>query len=711
MPDRLAARGQLAASTRRWITDASPREWLVRGAVAAGVGVGAFFVFFALAYAILDLPATAEPAQTTLVLDAKGNRIAQLFKDQNRIDVPLRQVAPEMRRAVVATEDRNFYSHGGIDPIGIGRALVNDLRGQSLQGGSTITQQLVKNTYLTSERSLTRKVKEAVLAIKVERQQSKDEILERYLNTVYFGRGAHGVEQASRSYFGIPASKLDLAQSAFLAGLVRAPERADPELHPEEATTRRAIVLQAMVRSGDATQADVDPWMTAPVEAVPRPNIDLDLTGGSAYFIAQVRQWAVDRFGERLAFGGGLQIHTTLRSPNQRAAEQAVAKTLDRPDDPDAALVSMASDGAVVAMVGGKGFEQSKVNLAVGPEGANLGRQPGSTFKPIVLAAALEAGIPVTQRYAGPAKMNVRFRGFPLYPVENFGGEAFGAIDLTTATSHSVNTVYAQLASQTGMQSVVDMAHQLGIESKLDPYPSLALGAKEVNPLEMVRAYMTLANRGERVDPYYVTKVERRGHTIYRAHPKKKRVMDEENADLVNHVLQRVITSGTGRGASFGHQAAGKTGTTSNNTDAWFVGYTPEIGTAVWMGFKEGNDRQMSNVRGRQVTGGSFPATIWRRYMEAAVGDTDTGRFTAPPAELLRVAPQPVPTVPGQATTTSSTSSTTTSTSSTTSTTQPTTTSSSSTTTTTEPPTTTTSTSTTTSTTQPTTTTTRKGGG
>ena len=604
--------------------------------MAGGLAFLAVVALFLLAYASMSLPDEPPRVQTSAILASDGSTITELYKDQNRVDVKLGQVAEVMQQAVVATEDRKFFEHSGLDPIGISRALVNDIRGRELQGGSTITQQLVKNAYLNAERSLVRKLKEAVLAIKVEQQYDKDEILERYLNTIYFGRGAYGVEKAAQLYFGRSAADLDLPQSALLAGLIRAPETADPERDPEAAKQRRAIVLKAMVRAEDISQEEADAANAAPVEAIPRPDPTVQLTGSTAWFSAMVRQWTVEEFGERLAFGGGLRIETTLDVKKQAAAEQAIASILDRPEDPDAALVSMTDDGAIVAMIGGRDFTTSNVNLATN----NVRPQMGSTFKPVVLAAALENDVTVGQRYPGPAKKTIPFDGYPPYEVDNYGGESFGDIDLVDATAHSVNTVYAQLASDVGLRAVARTARDLGIETELPIVPSMSLGSAQASPLEMLRAYMTFGTRGQRVTPYFVRRVtDRSGTVLFSADPKREDVYPEDLADVVNHALTAVLRNGTGRAASFGRPAAGKTGTTTGNTDAWFVGYTPKIGTAVWMGYQSDTKRKMDDVHGRAVTGGSFPAQIFSRYMRAATQGMETGAFTAPKRELLEAPP------------------------------------------------------------------------
>jgi len=625
---------------RSWFR-ARPRQWVNRIAYVLTVLILAGVGFLVHVYMTVSLPpASASAAMApTSIRDAQGGTLADLVGDHERVDVPLSAVSISMQRAVIAAEDRHFYRHSGVDPTGLTRAFINDLRGRSLQGGSTITQQLVKNAYLSSNRSMMRKLKEAVLAIKLEQRMSKHAILERYLNTVYFGRGAYGVESAAERYFGIHASQLDVPQSALLAGLIRAPELADPAVEPLGAFERRAKVLESMRQAKMITPAEEITANTTPIGARARQDPLLSLSGDAAYFTAMVERWAVQRFGEQRALSG-LRIDTTLDPELETAAADAIAWVLNRPDDPDAALVSMTDDGAVVALVGGKDFRRSAVNLAI-----NATRpQAGSTFKPFVLTTALAEGTLVSKTYSGPEKLTVTFPRFPPYEVENFGRESFGELNLADATAHSVNTIYAQLARDTGLANIGFTAHALGIDTPVPVVPSMPLGTANVSPMEMLRAYMTFATRGVRVEPYFVREVrDHNGTVLFRAHPVREQVLQQKYADTVNAILTGVIDHGTGRNANIGRPAAGKTGTTSNNTDAWFIGYTPRLGTAVWMGYQSDYHRSMNNVHGIEAVGGSFPALMWRAFMTFAVDGKDTGAFVAPPPDVFGPPPPPPP--------------------------------------------------------------------
>jgi penicillin-binding protein 1A len=610
------------------------RRFFKRALVGTGIMVFALLAVgiagFYYAWASIELPPDTKLAQNTTITDSSGKTIGMFNAGENRLPVKLDTVPKVVQDAVLATEDHNYFTHGGVDVRGTARALWSDVRGNNLQGGSTITQQYVKNAYVGDQRTLVRKVKEAILAMKLEKKMSKDEILERYLNTIYFGRGAYGIQTASKAYFNKNVDQLGLQEASYLGGLIRAPELADAYRSPDTATSRRALTLGSMVKYGLTSQADADKVLAKPLSSyvVKQSKQSTKLAGvddGSQYFVDYVKQTLVERFGEQVVETGGLKVTTTLDLKAQSQAYDAVYGLL-KPNEPAGALVQLDENGYIRAMVGGRNYATSQVNLALGGEGGGSGRQAGSTFKPIALAAALEQGICYKEAFSGPAKMDLP-DGSKTWHVSNFSNEGFGKINLTEATVHSVNTVYAQLAQEVGAANIVSEAHQLGVKAELPSTDSLALGSGDVSALDMADAYLTFSQGGVQVDPTPILEVKGAdGSTMKLDKPKRTRVMSEETANRINTILQQVVQRGTGTKAQIGKPVAGKTGTTDDNGDAWFVGYTPKKTTAVWMGYPEGSSHTMDNVRGIAVTGGTFPAQIFSRYMKQATsGDKAQG--------------------------------------------------------------------------------------
>lgn len=579
----------------------------------------------------VPLPDAAPEAQTTFLYAADGTRLATLTGTENRISVELKSVPKVLRNAVLATEDRSFYEHSGVDPFGLVRATLNDVRGGRLQGGSTITQQYVKNTYVGRERTVWRKLKEAVLAVKLERELTKDELLERYLNTVYFGRGAYGVQAASQAYFGKDVNDVGLREAAYLAGLIRSPETADVNKDPQTATNRRNRTLKAMVETHDITAADaaeverqdLASYVVAKRNMAPRV---VASEAGTEYVVDYIRQILVRDFTEKVALGGGLRVKTTIDIGAQRAAYNAVYGVLNRANDPSGALVAIDDRGRVQALVGGKDFNVSKVNLAMGADGGGRGRQPGSTFKPFLLAEAVKEGYSLESSFAAPAELVLpKADNGKDWAVHNYDDASFGSnVNLIEATRNSVNTVYAQALTEIGADKLMKMAEDLGVTAPLRPVSSLVLGTVEVAPIDIASAYSTLARRGERITPQFIDTIETAdGKVLFRASEYRNRVLSREQADAVNTALVQVVERGTGVNARVKgagpNTLIGKTGTTQDYGDAWFAGSSTKLTAAVWVGYPEGNSRTLAKFRGgRPMTGGSVPADIWRRFMTAA---------------------------------------------------------------------------------------------
>lgn len=606
---------------------------LVLTLLAAGLG------WFTVEH--LELPDARTQPQSTLVADVNGNLLATFHGEQDRTDVPLGAVPTVVIDAVLAAEDRHFYDHPGVDPQGLARAAWNDVRAGAVEeGGSTITQQYVKNVYLSGRRSFTRKLEEVVLALRVERELTKDQILERYLNTVYFGRGAYGIEAAARVWFGKDVGALRLPEAAYLAGLLRSPSTADASADPAAATARRQSVLDAMVDAGWLQPAERDAAGTVPLTSLVRPraagaSASIAEAGiGAEYYVDAVRQYLVRRYGEAAVLGGGLRVYTSFDPGLQAHARRAVCGTLDQPGDPSGALVAIDQQGLVRAMVGGCDHAVSQVNLAIGVDGGGSGRQPGSAFKPLLLAAIVHDGYSVASRFPAPATVVIPGAdGGRDWQVSNYAGRDDGVIDLGEAMARSANTVFAEAvqALPDGPAHLVATARDLGVAAPLDPQPSLALGTESVSVLDMAAAYSTFANRGVRRRPRLVLRVtDAAGRVLEDNGPEAARVLTEHDADVVTAVLEGVIDHGTGTAAAIGRPAAGKTGTTQDYRDAWFVGFTPQLTAAVWMGYPGGDDRTMADVRGQPVTGGSWPAVIWRQFMTAATNGLPAAPFVDP---------------------------------------------------------------------------------
>jgi penicillin-binding protein 1A len=534
------------------------------------------------------------------IVDAAGRMLA-VRGDAGGAVLTLKELPPYLPKAFVAIEDRRFYEHYGVDPFGITRALIANIlhRGVS-QGGSTITQQLAKNLFLTQERTVTRKLQEVLLALWLERKFSKTQILELYLNRVYFGAGAYGIEQASQRYFGKSARQITLAEAALLAGLVKSPSRLAPTRNYDGAEQRARVVLAAMAELGFISPASQKLALAKP------PHIAEQSATGSVNYVAD---WVMDGVNDILGHvDEDLTVHTTIDSTLQATAEKAVSEELAQKGDKagvsQGALVAMApEDGAVRAMVGGRNYAESQFNRAVAAK-----RQPGSAFKAFVYLTALEHGLtPDTVRLDAPIKI----KG---WSPENYGHEYYGPVTLAKALALSLNTVSVRLTMELTPQAVVLTAHRLGIASRLEPNASIALGTSEVSMLELTGAYAPFANGGMAVLPHVIETINAgNGKLLYsRSDSSIGRIIEPRDVAMMNAMMAETLTIGTAKKASLpGWPAAGKTGTSQDFRDAWFIGYTAHLVTGVWLGNDDGTPT-------RHVTGGSLPVEIWTRFMRPA---------------------------------------------------------------------------------------------
>jgi penicillin-binding protein 1A len=607
-----------------------------------GVGLAALWVFTILPRSLPPVTALEnfEPVQGSRIFDDTDELITE-FHVERRIFVPLTQIPKALREAIIATEDARFYSHFGVDPMGIARAVYQNFRhGRIVEGGSTITQQLAKVLFLTPDKSLDRKLKEDVLAVELERRYPKDRLLEMYLNQIYFGHGAFGVEAASRTFFGKSVKDLSIAESALLAGLPKAPTTYSPFEHPEAAKRRRAIVLARMVDVNVMKDAEAKTLAASKLELVPP---ERRRTTGQHY-LEYVQQLLESAYGADVVFKGGLQVYTTLSPTMQLKAEQSLrdglkaletrrlkasekSGTAPVTERPEGALLALdPQTGHIKAMVGGYDFFKSEFNRAT-----QARRQPGSSFKPFVYIAALEAGLtPATVVEDSPVEFPGGPNGKPWKP-ENYDRKFRGPVTLQQALEESVNVAAVKVQERIGLRRTIDVARRMGVESPLGENLSLALGTSELSLLELTSAYATLANHGQWLHPTTIRYVlDAQGKLLEENVPEPKQVLSPELAFVATQMLKGTIERGTGVAAkALGRPAAAKTGTTNDYSNAWFIGFTPQLATGVWVGY----DRPRS--LGKDETGSRVAVPIWTTFMQSALAGMPAEDFPIPEKVVL----------------------------------------------------------------------------
>jgi penicillin-binding protein 1A len=582
----------------------------------------------------LDLKSGYRPAVVSTVYDIDEQPIGE-FYHQRRIVVPLERIPSQVIQALLAAEDARFFAHGGVDVFAVVRAFFANLRkGAVREGASTITQQLVRGFFLTPERTLSRKIREAILAYRVEKNHTKEEILYLYLNQVYFGHGNYGIEAASRDYFGKGVDQVNLAEAALLAGLPRSPSRTSPYRDFFAATERQRYVLRRMLRERFITEAVYQEALQTPVRLAPAPALNSQI---APYFVEYVRRVIGDRYGFDPLLQGGLHIYTTLDSSIQVAAQKSVreginevrlrvhkkSKTAPREGqgDVEGALIAIEPrSGMVRAMVGGYDFYLSQFNRALQAK-----RQPGSAFKPIIYSTALEMGYSELS-VVPDAPLTFRMAPGKFWRPQNYDNRFVGPVTLRSALAHSLNSVAVRLVQRVGVERVIQQARKLGIGSPMEKNLSLALGSASVTLLEMVRAFGVFASGGDLAEPLFILKVtDRYGNVLEENEPQSKQVLSPEVAYVLTDMLKNVVQSGTARAAAkLGPNVAGKTGTTSDFRDGWFIGYTPELIAGVWVGYDD------HRPLGDKETGANTALPIWVNFMNGAGQANSSAEFPVP---------------------------------------------------------------------------------